>query len=346
MHPLRATLIPFSLAFAAAAVLRANLYSRGIIRSHRLTRPVISIGNLTVGGSGKTPMVECIAALLSQRGFPVSILSRGYRGRYRGSHQIVCQGGGPIVTSELCGDEPYLLAKNLPSASIIVGADRALCGRIAEGLCPGCIHILDDGYQHLRLKRDLNILLLDATEPSNQEYLLPAGRLREPFSALRRADLICVTRTRPDTNRELLLSRVRKYRAEVPLLFTEHRTEGVLLSGEDKLQPPSTLQGVPLFAFAGIAKPEAFFRQLPPLGYDIRGQRIFPDHYRYRPSDWSDLQREARKRGAIALVTTQKDQVKLPAPSSGDLPLWYVKIHISIEDRQPLLRLLQEKIWP
>jgi tetraacyldisaccharide 4'-kinase len=341
MHPFQATLFPFSLAFASAAVLRASLYRWGILRVHSLRRPVISIGNLTVGGSGKTPMVEYIASLLLERGLPVSILSRGYRGRYDGAYQIVCQGNGPLVPPEICGDEPYLLARNLPAATVIVGGDRLLSGKTAETIQPGCIHIMDDGFQHLRLKRDLNILLLDATDPPSQTYLLPAGRLREPLSAMKRADLICITRTASDADREFVLPLIRRYHPCVPVLFSRHTVAGIVLCGDESLHPPTILHGVPLAAFAGIAKPESFFSQLQQLGYDIRFRRIFPDHYRYRPSDWADLQKQARQCGALALITTQKDRVKIFFSADQDLPLWYMKIRLTIEEERPLDQMLQ-----
>ncbi len=338
-HP---ALVPFSALFGMGARLRLLLYRRGVLAVRRLSRPVISVGNLTVGGSGKTPMVDYLASCIASSGGQVSILSRGYRGSFPGKVQVVCRGRGPLVPPSVCGDEPFLLARNHPAAMVVVGKKRYECGLVSESQLPKCVHLLDDGYQHICLERQSNILLMDARDPFGGRRLLPAGRLREPLSAIRRATLVCLTRVPPSGPPAGLVDEIRRYHPHVPVLLSWHEPAGFAGGRDAELLPPQAFRGAPAVAFAGIARPSAFFSQLEELGIELRRRISFPDHHAYTPKDIGRIRRECMDSGARLLVTTEKDEVKIAEPGGLELPLWFLKIRVRIEPEEPLPRMLRE----
>jgi tetraacyldisaccharide 4'-kinase len=270
---------PLSAAFGAGVRLRDVLYARGIFKSRALSRPVISIGNISVGGSGKTPFVITLGGLLKERGVEFDILSRGY-GRTAKEVVVVDAGGAP----ERFGDEPLLMARKL-GVPVIVGADRYRAGLLAEQTFPQSrLHLLDDGFQHRRLHRDFDIVLI--SDDDLGEPLLPWGRLREPFSALRRADAIVLAST---SEIPLPSRRVWRVRRNVQFLVPMSR----------------------VIAFCGIARPEQFFAGLRKLGMELADTMVFPDHHRYSQRDINRLLKARARAAAKGFITTDKDAVNL-----------------------------------
>lgn len=317
-------LVPFSVPYALIQVLRALLYRSGILTSRSLPRPVISIGNITVGGTGKTPVTLFIARLLLSRGLRVVVLSRGYGGTLEGKTAVVSDGTTILLSADEAGDEPFLMATALPGLGVVIGSDRHAAGMLAmEGLAPD-LFLLDDGFQHLRLKRDLNILLMDARTPLGNGFCLPAGLLREPPAAARRADLIIHTRCKEviDTIPGL---------EHIPQISARHElVDATPLAGGAPL-PLETISGRRIVAFAGIADPKNFFEGLVCSGIPPVETVSFPDHIRYT-SDVIERLADAKKRhSADCLLTTEKDGVKLSRlPSSLIETIWLVRLSLKI----------------
>jgi tetraacyldisaccharide 4'-kinase len=285
---------------------------------HRVTVPVICVGNLTVGGTGKTPCVEYIARLLREHDLQVAILSRGY-GAEAGRN-----------------DEAMVLEENLPDVPHYQGADRVALAQTAIEESESEVLVLDDGFQHRRLARDLDIVLIDATDPWAAGYLLPRGGLREPKRSLRRAGLVVLTRC--DAVGADTLKRIEaevQQIAPLPIMKAVH-TPLELVNGE-RTEKVETLKGRPVGAFCGIGNPNAFRQTLTALGADVRDFREFPDHHPYRREDVDDLRRWATGVPAgAAVVTTQKDWVKLRVAELGGRPLWAVRVGLQFVEGQDL----------
>jgi tetraacyldisaccharide 4'-kinase len=314
--------------YAVILRLRAAAYRLGLLRSYRLPCPVISVGNITLGGTGKTPMVARLAAQLIARGRRVAVLSRGYGGSANGEIVIVSDGKQILVPPERSGDEPYLLAQLVPGLMVVIGADRHAAGLLAlEELKPD-LFILDDGFQHLRLERDLNILLLDAAQPFANGYTLPAGFLREPVSAARRADLVVYTRSSQPGVPQLF--------PEKPSVWTSHSITGLLpLSGGER-SGFEVLQGARVAAFSGIAAPGSFFDLLEGEGVQLTATVSFPDHTAYGEEEIAAICRLKEASRAEFLVTTAKDAVKL-APFAERLgPCYVALLELACQDSAAL----------
>jgi tetraacyldisaccharide 4'-kinase len=293
-----------SLLFGAAVGARNALYSRGVLASRRLERPVVSIGNLSVGGSGKTPFVLLLGDLLKQRGIAFDVLSRGYGRRTRGV-AVVDPGGA----SRDFGDEPLLIARKV-QAPVIIGEDRFAAGRLAEERFPSRLHLLDDGFQHRALARDFDIVLV--TPEDAHDRLLPAGRLREPLSALARADAVVLTSGAPEE----------AFPLEGKLVWRAHRTIA-----------PHDLPTHPL-AFCAIARPQNFFVQLRNAGVDLAAEASFRDHHHYTEKDIRDLISAATRAEADGFITTEKDAVNLGGYFSALKPLAVVPVKMELADAQ------------
>jgi tetraacyldisaccharide 4'-kinase len=293
---------PLSTIFGAGVAVRNTLYDRGIFHVRKLDRPVISIGNISVGGSGKTPFVIALGELLKQRGIAFDVLSRGYR---RNSIEIavVDPNGSPAQF----GDEPLLIARKL-QVPVIVGADRYRAGLLAEKQFLSTLHLLDDGFQHRRLHRDFDIVLLPAEDQSGA--LLPLGRLREPIAALRRADAVLLPDALPGAlEQSLNVKRVWHARRRVELSET----------------------GGQLVAFCGIARPAQFFNALAALGQKIAETVIFRDHHCYAQGDIDRLLRQKSQTGADGFITTEKDAINLGALSTQLQPLRTARLQMELE---------------
>jgi tetraacyldisaccharide 4'-kinase len=286
-----------SAAYGAGAAWRRRWYAAHPSRRQRLSRPVISVGNLTVGGTGKTPVVEAVARLLLAEGERPAILTRGYaRPRPRRGVTVVADPSRVVAAYEDAGDEPLMLARALPGVPVLVGADRAESGRFAEARFDATVHILDDGFQHLTLERDVDLLLADAEVL--EERVLPAGRLREPIEAAKFADAILVTevRLKPDATSEVARQ------LGVDTAFTVMRTLG---------DPSGISKDQPVFAVAGVARPERFFDDLRAAGWRVAGALSFADHHRFTRADVDRIQSQANAAGAAIVLTTAKDAVRL-----------------------------------
>jgi tetraacyldisaccharide 4'-kinase len=325
---LKETLLwPLSLVYGAVAHLRALAYEKKIFRQRRLDGIVISVGNLTVGGTGKTPMVLWIAERLLAGGKSVAILTRGYRGKNVGAAagNLETSGGSEISSTS---DEVQLLKSRLSERVMFgVGADRykngmALAGRGVKWF------VLDDGFQHLQLARDVNIVLIDASKPFGGGHLLPAGRLREPRSALKRADLIVITRSKHAAAIESVVQR----HSAAPIFYAHTTLDSV----HSRLHPQSTLaetRGKAFFVFCGIGNPGAFIADLREWGFQIVGHKFFRDHHRYSSADMAEIEKEARKAGATGLICTEKDSFNLPETlPSMDVWVCAISLHVDEED--------------
>lgn len=303
--------------------IRLSLYRKRVFRSRKLPCTVISVGNITLGGTGKTPTVIGVARLLQEKGKRVAVLSRGY-GR-KNENDVLVVSDGMIVKDDTIeyGDEPVLLASRLPGVAVVVGADRYRAGLTALERFNPDVLLLDDGFQHVRLERDLNILLLAADEPFGNGRVLPAGPLREPLHAIARADVVVLTRAEPGQDLSTARSVIGRY-ADAQVVTANHVPTGAreIVSGCDKQL--SSMRGMPILAFAGIARPDTFFSLLLGLGADVRKQLPFPDHYPYRESDIDDIRRTAAEYKAEMIITTEKDAVRLRRLTPREV--WFLRI--------------------
>ncbi len=301
---LRVALGILSLPYRGAVAARNGLYDRGLLRQERLPCPVISVGNLTVGGTGKTPTVILLAALLRERGRRPAILSRGYGGSARAPVTVVSDGKGILAGWRESGDEPVLIARAVPGVPVLTGPRRILTGRVAVERFGADVLILDDAFQHRALFRDLDIVMLDAASPFGNGSLLPRGPLREPPEALSRAHLLI--RTGGAEGGEPL-----RGAPLLPVFRGIHRPRGLVEAATGHMGPLMELRGTRVCAFAGIGSPKAFRQSLTALGAEVVAFRAFPDHHPYRRSDLDDLRRQAGEYGARLIVTTEKDGIRL-----------------------------------
>lgn len=312
-------LMPLAAGYRMGVALRQAAYRRGWLKARRLGRPVLSVGNLTAGGTGKTPLVAFMADLLVKRGWKPSILTRGY-GRRDPSEMIAVE---PVLerapSPREIGDEPALLAGKLPQVPIVVGADRYQAGSLAEERFNVDVHILDDGFQHLALERDADIVLLDVTQGLSDASLVPAGRLREPLNALERAHMIILSRVEladPDPTEKLARyfnPRAKVYRCRTRLLELVDVRSG-------RIYPPTAFEGEPVYAFCGIGNPKAFFANIRKWGFRLAGQESSRDHHAYRQRELALIVLMALRvsSGIKAILTTEKDAQNLAHLKMGE----------------------------
>ncbi len=319
---------PLSILFGAGARLNLQLYRSGIRTVRHAGRPVVSIGNVAAGGTGKTPFVRYLARELLARGKHPAILTRGYGRTTRGT-LVVSRGDGLAVSVSEAGDEASLLARALPGVPIVADADRSRAAARAESLgIPVDLHLLDDGFSHVGLARNVDIVLLDATTPDAGGDFLPAGRLREPLSSLARADLIVITKCEqadPSAAMELATRHARG----VPL-FRARTVVTAILDRDGALVSPADLPAGTVVAVAGLARPEAFRETVDRLGISPTAFLPFPDHARYGDFRIGRILRIAEETGATALLTTEKDAVKLEG--SIPLPIFRVAIEMRVDE--------------
>jgi len=306
-------LAPIGKIYGRVMDVRNRLYDRGTLRSYNLGARTISVGNLTTGGTGKTPLVALIAKMLTEEGETVCILTRGYGRENPKSRVLVSDGERVLVDAATGGDEPVELAIKLEGKVIIVAdADRVAAAKWALEKFPITVFILDDGFQHRRARRDLDIVCIDATNPCGNGRILPAGTLRESFKSLNRADAIVITRSDLVESTTDLQSRLRKrnYVAPISLAATELQGTAPLEefhSGTTKVQADTASA----FVFTAIGNSENFIQTLVRCGADIRGQLTFRDHHRFTQQDIFEIERKAIESSGEVLVTTAKDAVKL-----------------------------------
>ena len=311
------------LLFRAGAGLRNALYDRGVLRSERVAGPkIISVGNLTVGGAGKTPAVIHLAGLFSANQQKVVVLSRGY-GR-SSSEDVVAT---PLTPFSLAGDEPVLIARRCPTAVVLVGSNRVALAKRARDQYGAEVVLLDDGMQYRSLARDVDIAVVDEAVGFGNGRLLPRGPLREPLKALRRTNLIWLRSAEQPT--------FKLPTASLPRVRARYLPSDLLTPAFEP-RPADFLLGRRVFALAGIARPSSFLQTLQQLGMEVVGARFFQDHHAFQPPEMDQILREAKALGT-ELVTTEKDQVRLPR----GFPAWTVRMEVDIlEGRDILLQKL------
>ncbi len=324
---------PFSPLYGWLMRVRSGLYKKGVFKEHRLPVPVISVGNLTMGGTGKTPAVAYIAAHLQSLGCRPAIISRGYGGQAGKAVNLVSDGGKVLLDALQAGDEPAMLAEKLPGVPVLTGRLRLHPCRYAIERLHCNVLILDDGFQHLAIARDINLVLFNAASLAGNSRVFPGGELREPVAALHRCDAFLLTgidavnRSRAERFADLLR---RRYPGR-PVFFAALEA-GPLVAGAESQAPGSF--PFPLHAFSAIAHPDRFLSTLAAAGIEVAGHTPFPDHHPYRQSDIDDLCRSAAGLAASGLVTTEKDWVKLKSLRI-DMPLFIMKTRFRPEDAFP-----------
>jgi len=342
MNPLSSLILPpLSAVYRVVTRARISGYQRGWLSVSKLSAPVISVGNLTTGGTGKTPLVEWVCkAVVRETSKRVCVLTRGY-GRANPQSQVVVSDGTKLLAAEReAGDEPYLLAHNLLGiAAVVSNPDRFAAGEWAIKNLGSEVFVLDDGFQHLRLARDLDVVTIDATNPWGGGSLLPYGRLREPQAGLSRADCIVVTRTEQAEDTLSLTENVQRLTGTVPVFTSRMLASGIhRLNGEGVNNDGWPAQ--PVAAFCGVGNPESFFNQLRQEGYTPVLTRAFADHHNYSQADLSQLIKEAKNHGAKGLITTAKDALKIASLES-ELPCYVLEIKISIDDEPGLVKMIR-----
>ncbi len=315
----------------------------GLRRRGHLPVPVISIGNLTVGGTGKTPMTQFLCRQLTAQGKRVGILSRGHGGKGQSVRLVSGTDGRLLMTAAEAGDEPVLLALTLPGVPVLVGKDRRLSGREALRLFDLDVLVLDDGFQYWQLARDLDIVLLDARRPFDNGFPLPRGLLREPKRHLSRAKVVVFTRSSvlSPAERDELTAMVACLAPEAWLFFADHQAAGLVPADAlaAPLLPLSMLSGLPIAAVSAIAQPQSFRDTLTrSTSVAIVYEKAWADHQALTAAEAGEVVQEAERAGAAALVMTEKDAVKWPFSPEITLPLYALRIEMAVEDEVRLMK--------
>lgn len=342
---LRAIFRFFSIFFERVVQLRLFLYRKRIFRERTLGCLVISIGNLTVGGTGKTPVVEKFARALQAGGRRVAILSRGYKSvpRQRSSRldrllkrnlhppRLVSDGKTLLLDSLTAGDEPYMLAQNLKDVIVLVDPDRVKAGRVAIDQWKADTLLLDDGMQFLSLKHRLDIVLIDRQAPFGNEFMLPRGTLREPPQNLRRASYIFITKSTEDSNDELI-QRIRRYNRTAEIIACAHRPKYLQNTLTGERLPLETLQGTYVGSICAIAAPESFEGGLKSLGAQVDLAVRYIDHHRFSEAELRSFITRCHRRDLAMAVTTEKDWVRMPRLPQSELkvPVYFLRVEIEI----------------
>ncbi len=334
-----------SVLYSGVMQLRLFLYENAIIRPNALGCQVVSVGNITVGGTGKTPVVEIFARKLQQEGRKVAILSRGYKKEEpaflnrlinkvtmyekRCPPRVVSDGSSLLLNSSMSGDEPYMLASNLDNVAVLVDKDRVKSGRYAIKKLGCDTLVLDDGFQYLKLKHRLEITLIDSKNPFGNENVLPRGILREPIKHIKRADFIFLTKCDGSSNDELK-ARLREYGATSEIIECCHTARHLRNVYTREMKELSFLQGLNVFALSGIASPEGFEKEIEKHGATISEKFRYADHYRYTQQQLIDIVNQAHKAGVDAIITTEKDAVRFPRLERLDVPIYFLRVDIEL----------------
>jgi tetraacyldisaccharide 4'-kinase len=339
--------------YSAATQARLAAYRRGIFPVAKLDNPVVSVGNITTGGTGKSPLVEYVCRAVAREGKRVCILTRGYGRAYPSVQVIVSDGSKVLAGAADAGDEPLMLANSLKGiAAVISNSDRLSAGMWAIENLGSEVFVLDDGFQHLRLFRDLNIVIVDATNPWGGNHLLPSGRLREPLSGLARADCVVITRSEQcddlaplkadieslSCGRPIIVSRMKTLRLR-RIDGLEVRLAGHMHSDGAKDKPISVAE--PVGAFCGVGNPQSFFNHLRRERYELAFTRAFPDHHNYTQTDLDSLTNQSAAHGAKSLITSAKDSVKLSSFLL-EIPCFVLDIAISIDEEESFVEMIRK----
>ena len=334
-----------SVLYSGVMELRLFLYENGVIRPNALGCQVVSVGNITVGGTGKTPVVEIFARKLQQEGRKVAILSRGYKKEEppfmtrlinkvtmyekRCPPRVVSDGNSLMLNSSMSGDEPYMLASNLENVAVLVDKDRVKSGRYAIKKLGCDTLVLDDGFQYLKLKHRLEITLIDSKNPFGNENVLPRGILREPIKHIKRADFIFLTKCDGSSNDELKKS-LREYGSTAEIIECCHSASHLRNVYTREKKDLNFLQSLKVVALSGIASPEGFESEIEKHGATITERFRFADHYRYSQQELIDIINQAYKNGVDAIITTEKDAVRFPRLERLDVPLYFLRVDIKL----------------
>lgn len=298
------------------------------------------MGNLTAGGTGKTPVVQFLCDWLKEIGYHPAIVMRGYGSSLNlATNHLVADERGLLVTQEEAGDEAAQLAQNLPGIPIWIGANRVVGGQNAIQLSKANILIMDDGFQHRKLFRDMDILLIDALRPWGYDHVLPRGLLREPISNLRRADAILITRSDLCSEEELenLEKQIYFINERAQIFRTNHKPSRIVELFGSEFPVQVGLEKKAHF-FCGLGNPSGFFRTAIEAGFVETGRTIFPDHYPYQKTDLLNLEEKAKAESAQVLLTTEKDGIKLKKFEKSSIPIWQLGIEVSFEKREEQLK--------
>jgi len=339
IRALLATLHGMSIAFKSVVLLRLFLYNSGICRRYPLGCQVISVGNITAGGTGKTPVVEIFARELQKSGRKVAVLSRGYRKKELPWYQrffreqiepprVVSDGKRLLLDSELGGDEPYMLASNLPGVVVLVDKNRVKSGRYAVKRFGCDTLILDDGFQYQKLKHRLEVVLVDKTNPFGNRHLLPRGVLREPVRNLKRADFIFITKS--DGQSEALRAQIRELNKTAEIIECRHRAQYLQNVYTAERVPLEWLKGRTVTSLSGIAVPQSFENSLRTMGARVIYCERYADHHRYHAQEIIDAVNKAADLHADAMLTTEKDAVRFPRLETTPLPVYYLRVDIEL----------------
>jgi tetraacyldisaccharide 4'-kinase len=305
------------------------LYARGVLKSRTMDIPVVSIGNLTVGGTGKTPAVELAVQTLISLGHRPAIVSRGY-GRSSRGVQVVADDATIRLDAEDAGDEPFMLARRLPGVPVLVGSNRHQAARRARDRFGVSIVVLDDGFQHRTIRKDLEIVMARAVRPWGNGRLLPAGPLREPLAALRRAHLIVATGAVKSEEAADVAAAAARHAPQTPVLAARYVPTECWESSTMRPTPLPSLVSRRLVAFAGIARPASFEQSLAAADIRVEEMVAFPDHHSYVRADLQGLANRAKARGADGLVTTEKDWVRLRRLGATALPIYVFGVRLEL----------------
>lgn len=333
-------LAPLSVFYFLGAYVRLLCFRFGFLHSHRLSVPVISVGNLTVGGTGKTPVTIDLARRLIMQGYKPAILSRGYKRKSVRPVVVVSDGNNLFAGSADCGDEPYMMARAVPRAVVIVGSDRRRTGELAISRYGCDVILLDDGFQHLKVNRQTDVVLYDYNDDPSTLRLLPGGRLREPVSGLARAEYVVITKVPEVADPKRLAaikSLIARHAPSAKVTSCRFVPDGVQrIYTRQNVAITTKLDGAKVIAFCGIARPEAFFDHLRELGANPVETASFPDHHWFTESELAQLKEKFVSLGADLLVTTEKDSVRLPEDFINSLPVALVRLDTVWLDDVPL----------
>jgi tetraacyldisaccharide 4'-kinase len=346
--PLRAlalvVLTLLSLPYRLGCSIRLLLYRCGLRKQTKLKARVISVGNVTVGGTGKTPLVIYLAERLKARGKRVAALSRGYKRKKKERVDLNQRTVRQIEWRDV-GDEPYFLARRLSGVPIIVAKNRCHSGNYAVEKHDAQFLILDDGFQHLRLFRDLDIVVIDSVNPFGNGRLLPAGPLREPIASLRRADVFVLTKTDQVSNTGALIEILRRYNPEAPIVESVYHIRSIEKLSDGSQVTASQVENRPALAFSGIGNPLSFEWSLKQLKIQVLKHQKFPDHFAYEKEDILKLSREAESLGVDLIVTTEKDSVRIPLINEPQIPICVLKIDLKVKSgEEALLEKVEGKV--
>jgi tetraacyldisaccharide 4'-kinase len=334
-----------SLLYSAAVRLRLLAYRNGLLKAKSLPVFVVSIGNITAGGTGKTPFVAMLSDWAARNGLRTAILSRGYKGRSKRESLVVSDGHTLTASVYEAGDEPVLLAKRLPSTPVLISRQRYVIGDLALRLFNSQLLLLDDGFQHLSLHRDLDVLVIDTKRQFGNGSLLPLGPLREPLEGIKRADLIVLSRCNKRHHGDELADFLKEHLPGKPILRSSHLPDQVKFPDTGQTYPPQILAGKKVVAFAGIAHPDDFLEMVTGLGAQVVEFKRYPDHHYFGNGDLETLALWNRRPDVDFLLTTEKDWVRIEGTIGDDLNIAVLTIKMELlEDSHVLFNLIERGI--